>query len=76
MDDPKLQANVLRLLICLLPISNRDTLHELLLFLNHVAQFADDRVVDGATISGHMMHVKNLAVVIGPNIMRPYKVCS
>ncbi|XP_065196809.1 uncharacterized protein LOC135828283 [Sycon ciliatum] len=76
-DDQKRQAAVLRGLVCLLPMCNRDTLHELLGFLHHVSDFAEDQVnPDGSVTPGHKMDMGNLAVVFGPNIMRPYKTKS
>jgi len=44
--DPNIQITALRLLCCLLPIPNRDTLKVLLEFLAEVAQCAAD-TVDG-----------------------------
>ncbi|RUS87254.1 hypothetical protein EGW08_005006, partial [Elysia chlorotica] len=63
--------NVLRLLICMLPLANRDTLWSLLRFLAKVAQHAQDTIDEkGETVSGNKMDVHNLATLFGPNILR------
>ncbi|KAJ7356193.1 Rho GTPase-activating protein 6 [Desmophyllum pertusum] len=45
-DNPNMQITALRLLCCLLPIPNRDTLKVLLEFLAEVAQCAEDSIDD------------------------------
>jgi len=45
-DNPNMQITALRLLCCLLPIPNRDTLKVLLEFLAEVAQCAADTIDD------------------------------
>ena len=44
--NPNMQITALRLLCCLLPIPNRDTLKVLLEFLAEVAQCAGDTIDD------------------------------
>lgn len=68
------QIMALRLLCCLLPIPNRDTLKVLLEFLAEVAQYSEDTKDDkGVEISGNKMNSKNLAIIIGPNILHKVK---
>ena len=43
-DNPSMQISALRLLCCLLPAPNRDTLKVLLEFLAGVAQCAEDSI--------------------------------
>ncbi|GFS27721.1 rho GTPase-activating protein 6 [Elysia marginata] len=63
--------DALRLLICMLPLANRDTLWSLLRFLAKVAQHAQDTIDEkGETVSGNKMDVHNLATLFGPNILR------
>lgn len=73
-DNPSMQISALRLLCCLLPAPNRDTLKVLLEFLAGVAQCAEDSIDEkGNEIPGNKMNSKNLAIIIGPNILHKVK---
>ncbi|XP_073252348.1 rho GTPase-activating protein 6-like isoform X3 [Porites lutea] len=73
-EDQSTQITALRLLCCLLPIPNRDTLKALLEFLAEVAQWSEDRIGEnGVEIPGNKMNSKNLAIIIGPNILHKVK---
>ncbi|KAM7450627.1 Rho GTPase-activating protein 6 [Porites harrisoni] len=73
-EDQSTQITALRLLCCLLPIPNRDTLKVLLEFLAEVAQWSEDRIGEnGVEIPGNKMNSKNLAIIIGPNILHKVK---
>eukprot|EP00794_Sanderia_malayensis_P007407 gene7407-8227_t len=71
------QLMALQLLIGLLPVCNRDTLFALLSCLAKVASFSQDTVDgEGNTISGNKMDSRNLATLIGPNILHKVKANS
>lgn len=73
-DNQNAQIAALRLLCCLLPIPNRDTLKVLLEFLAEVAQCSEDSIDEnGVEIPGNKMNSKNLAIIIGPNILHKVK---
>eukprot|EP00117_Sycon_ciliatum_P014042 scpid71845/ scgid5075/ Rho GTPase-activating protein 6; Rho-type GTPase-activating protein 6; Rho-type GTPase-activating protein RhoGAPX-1 len=77
LDSKERQLHVIRLLCFLLPAANRDTLSVLLQFLHLVSQHAEDRVgEDGEEITGNKMDISNLALLMGPNILRPNKAKS
>ncbi|XP_066542442.1 rho GTPase-activating protein 6-like isoform X2 [Hoplias malabaricus] len=68
------QISVLRLLICLLPACNCDTLQRLLLFLSTVASHAEDSLdSQGEQVVGNKMTALNLATIFGPNILHKQK---
>ncbi|RDD46797.1 Rho GTPase-activating protein 6 [Trichoplax sp. H2] len=72
--SPEERKEALKLLCCILPIPNRDTLRSLVAFLNNVAKNADDIVTnDGEKIPGNKMDISNLAKVMGPNILHKMK---
>ncbi|KAJ3041191.1 hypothetical protein HDV00_009729 [Rhizophlyctis rosea] len=62
--DPDLRLRALRLTIALLPRAHQSTLRYLLSFLNDVAQHSE----------ANKMTSSSLAIVIGPNILRPKSV--
>lgn len=63
---------ILRLLVCLLPVANSDTLLFLLKFLKEVARHAYDTIGDqGVVLRGNRMTTLNLATIFGPTILRP-----
>lgn len=73
-DNQNMQITALCLLCCLLPIPNRDTLKVLLEFLADVAQCSEDTLDEnGVEIPGNKMNSKNLAIIIGPNILHKVK---
>ncbi|CAG0887320.1 unnamed protein product [Darwinula stevensoni] len=64
------QVKAMRLLVSLLPPSNRDTLWVLLNFLANVAANAEDhRTRTGDWVTGNKMDSNNLATVMTPNIL-------
>ncbi|XP_061654085.1 rho GTPase-activating protein 6 isoform X1 [Phyllopteryx taeniolatus] len=72
--DPDEQQSVMQLLVYLLPASNSDTLHRLLLFLFTVADHAHDRQdKDRQEITGNKMTSLNLATIFGPNLLHKLK---
>lgn len=71
--DKKLQ--VIRLLICLLPVPNRDTLQMLLNLLDKVRansciQLSSDSNSNKTEYTGNKMDSFNLAMVFGPNLLK------
>ncbi|CAN0199078.1 unnamed protein product [Lampetra fluviatilis] len=69
--DPGQQVPLLRLLVCLLPPCNCDTLHRVLSFLATVARHAGTQADTGEQVSGgNKMTAQNLATVFGPNLLR------
>ena len=67
-------TSALKLLISLLPVANRDTLHSLLHFLHLVHTHAGD-VTDpsGQQVAGNKMDASNLATIFAPNILHKSK---
>lgn len=73
MDYPK-QQNAIQLLIFLLPPCNSDTLHRILSLLSTVSSHADDRLdTEGRKIPGNKMTSRNLATILGPNLLHKQK---
>ncbi|XP_032223247.1 rho GTPase-activating protein 6 isoform X2 [Nematostella vectensis] len=73
-SDTAKEIEALQLLCCLLPAANRDTLNALLAFLSKVDFYAEDKIDDmGCDIPGNKMNSKNLATLIGPNILHKVK---
>ncbi|XP_068701575.1 rho GTPase-activating protein 6-like isoform X2 [Montipora foliosa] len=73
-ENQNMQITALSLLCCLLPIPNRDTLKVLLEFLAEVAQCSEDTLDEnGVEVAGNKMNSKNLAIIIGPNILHKVK---
>ncbi|KAI3656865.1 hypothetical protein MP638_001576 [Amoeboaphelidium occidentale] len=75
------EIQFLRCLIVLLPASHRHLLESLLAFLHAVSDNSDDKplppgvtltdaVIENDVIKGNLMNSSNLAVVMGPNILR------
>jgi hypothetical protein len=60
------QVTCIRLVISLLPPVHRHTLEKLMRFLKRVSECSEDK--DG--VKGNLMTATNLAVCIGPNILR------
>ena len=61
-------------MIQLLPVSNRDTLNRLLIFLANVAkQSSDHHSPTGELIAGNKMDSNNLATLFAPNILHMVK---
>lgn len=77
LEDPRERAVALNLLCTLLPPANRDTLSELLQFLQLVSSHAScacgGEDVASDENGGNKMDKRNLATVVGPNIL--HKVC-
>ncbi|XP_046852875.1 rho GTPase-activating protein 6-like isoform X2 [Xenia sp. Carnegie-2017] len=72
--DTKTQLEGLKYLWYLLPDSNRDTLHCLLCFLRKVASYAEDtKDENDQIIPGNKMNCRNLATLMGPNILHKVK---
>ncbi|XP_067125142.1 rho GTPase-activating protein 6-like isoform X1 [Centruroides vittatus] len=68
--DENKQLDIIRYLIYLLPVQNRDTLWTLLHFLSIVAQNAADTCsTNGVRQLGNRMDSSNLATLFGPNIL-------
>ncbi|XP_078601198.1 uncharacterized protein LOC144876128 isoform X2 [Branchiostoma floridae x Branchiostoma japonicum] len=64
------QIAVLRLLLALLPVPNRDTLYALLQFLAVVNRHSQDSVDEnGQEVPGNKMDSHNLGTLFGPNIL-------
>lgn len=63
-SQPVERIKSLQSIITNLPKPNRDVLAYLVAFLSHVASFSDS----------NRMTCSNLAIVIGPNLVRPIKV--
>ncbi|XP_065058410.1 uncharacterized protein LOC135686151 [Rhopilema esculentum] len=77
LTDPQQRQAALQLLTGLLPVPNRDTLKALLSCLSKVAAHSQDYVdADGNTIPGNKMDSRNLATLIGPNILHRVKANS
>jgi len=54
----------------LLPQANRDTLQQLLYFLDQVAMYSSEIIlIDGTESMGNRMTEENLALIFGPNIL-------
>jgi hypothetical protein len=77
-EDTKMRLFALNLLCALLPPANRDTLAELLQFLQMVSAHANCMCASDDVTSeegcGNKMDDRNLATVIGPNILHKMKV--
>ena len=58
--NPNMQITALRLLCCLLPIPNRDTLKVLLEFLAEVAQCAGDTIDDKGNEVSFLLQIVKL----------------
>ncbi|XP_062039427.1 rho GTPase-activating protein 6 isoform X2 [Lepus europaeus] len=72
--EPGARLGALRLLVCLLPPCNCDTLRRLLHFLALVARHAQDHVGrDGREVPGNKMTSLNLATIFGPNLLHKQK---
>lgn len=68
------RLEVLRFLIALLPVVNRDTLYLLLNFLHTVTLHSNDRLDEyGKVLQGNKMDSHNLARLFGPNILHQSK---
>ena len=64
------RRDCLRLLCMLLPQANRDTLQQLLYFLDQVAMYSSEIIlIDGTESMGNRMTEENLALIFGPNIL-------
>lgn len=64
------RRDCLRLLCMLLPQANRDTLQQLLYFLDQVAMYSSEVIlIDGTESMGNRMTEENLALIFGPNIL-------
>jgi hypothetical protein len=61
------KLDTLRLLVCLLPVANRDTLQVLLRLLHQVRSHS---------IGGNKMDSFNLAMVFGPNLLKKHKMSA
>lgn len=58
----------------LLPQANRDTLQQLLCFLDQVAMYSSEIIlIDGTESMGNRMTEENLALIFGPNILHKVK---
>ncbi|XP_062514328.1 rho GTPase-activating protein 6-like isoform X2 [Corticium candelabrum] len=79
LEDPRIRAMALNLLCALLPPANRDTLSELLQFLQLVSCHAHCLCGTGSADSsleengGNKMDKRNLATMVGPNILHKVK---
>eukprot|EP01134_Creolimax_fragrantissima_P005376 CFRG5376T1 len=70
-EHSNLQKLILHRLISMLPRQNQQLLQHTLTFLNHISQYAMYPASDsGKPKSGNMMSANNLAIVMGPNILR------
>ena len=68
------RRDCLRLLCMLLPQANRDTLQQLLCFLDQVAMYSSEIIlIDGTESMGNRMTEENLALIFGPNILHKVK---
>ncbi|XP_065884816.1 rho GTPase-activating protein 6-like isoform X2 [Dysidea avara] len=68
------RRDCLRLICMLLPQPNRDTLQQLLYFLDQVAMYSSEIIlIDGTESTGNRMTEENLALIFGPNILHKRK---
>lgn len=68
------RRDCLRLLCMLLPQANRDTLQQLLCFLDQVTMYSSEIIlIDGTESMGNRMTEENLALIFGPNILHKVK---
>ncbi|KAM4730799.1 rho GTPase-activating protein 6 isoform 2-T2 [Anableps anableps] len=72
--DYSKQQSAIQLLIFLLPPCNSDTLHRILNLLSTVSSHAEDSLdAEGRKIPGNKMTSRNLATVLGPNLLHKQK---
>jgi len=70
LDSRSDRRDCLRLICMLLPQPNRDTLKQLLYFLDQVAMYSSEIIlIDGTESTGNRMSEENLALIFGPNIL-------
>lgn len=75
--DSNERLEAYRELIILLPQANRDTLQYLLNFFSKVTARSEDTLdKEGKVVPGNKMNTKNLATMIGPNILHRRKAGS
>lgn len=73
MTDASKKFNLIRSLICMLPVPNRDTLELILKLLDKLRQHAQPVLgADGQQIGGNKMDSFNLAMVFGPNLLKKH----
>ncbi|CAF0788043.1 unnamed protein product [Brachionus calyciflorus] len=71
--DRNLRLEIVRNLICLLPVPNRDTLEVLLKLLDKIRSYAEPINENDKIIGGNKMDAFNLAMVFGPNLLKKHK---
>ena len=71
--DKNLKLEMMRFLICLLPVPNRDTLEVLLKTLDKIRTYAEPLNENDKITGGNKMDAFNLAMVFGPNLLKKHK---
>lgn len=77
MSEATKKFDLIRSLIFLLPVPNRDTLELILKLLDKIRQHSQPVFdADAKQIGGNKMDAFNLAMVFGPNLLKKHKTSS